>query len=146
MTRSERDLRLASDIDLPRFWRLFEARHPDEARRSTLRQRRNRQRPLPGLGLVVTLYLSEADGHAGVFFGLNARAGADRTRLDPVADRVRERLEEQPYTPAPFGHHGSIWPVDLRDERNWPAIADWLVTEADRLEDAARRALGSPTI
>lgn len=97
---------------------------------------------LPDLGLVVTLYLSEADGHAGVFFGLSARAGADRTRLDPVADRVREQLEEQSYTPASFGHHGSIWPVDHRDERNWPAIAEWLVMKADGLEDAARRALG----
>lgn len=118
MTRSEPDLRLIPDIDLPRFWRLFEARHPEEARRSTLRQRRNRQWPLPDFGLVVTLYLSEADGHAGVFFGLNARVGADRTRLDPVADRVRERLEERPYTPAPFWRYGSIWLVDLRDKHN----------------------------
>ena len=143
--RSERDLHLTSDLDLPRYWRLFKVRHPGEARRSTMQKRRICQRPLPDLGIVVTLDMSEAKGHVSVFLGLNTRAGTNRTRLAPVADGVRERLEEQPYTPAPFGHHGSTWPVDLRDEHNWPAIADWLVTEANRLKDAARRALGFQT-
>jgi hypothetical protein len=136
------DLRLRSLIDRYAFWHLFDTRHPLSGPWS-LTQPRNRQKRLDDIGLIVSIYLSEREKRVGVFFG-----GGKRLNFQPphavltlLMDRVRERLEEQPWISAPSHTFHSIWKVDLSSEYNWPAMCDWLVTEAARFEDAVRTSL-----
>lgn len=125
------------------FWALFEERHPEE------RPRRSRhgpwfwQRGLPPVSLVITMYVAPEQNLVGVFFGRNEKLGAvdTETRLAPHRATIEERLKLRPEQTAQGFGINAIWRVNCFAEDNWPAMADWLVTEAGRFEQAVAEAL-----
>ena len=137
--------RRASEFRHRAFWTVFSARHPIEAARRARHGPWFWQRALPDLSLVITMYVAPERSLVGVFFGRNEKLGAsdvDR-RLKPHQAAIEQRLQlrdDQRFSP---GSLGSVWRVNCFAEDNWPAMADWLVTEATRFEHAVAAVLGA---
>lgn len=138
------DLRRHRNLDERAFWLLFDTRHPTSGPWKFL-QPRNRQRHVAALGLTFGVYYSEAKNLVGVFFSKDSRNGVpDPTVIvDSIGTVLAERLAEQPWTPGPSDSFHSVWEIDVADEKNWPAMCDWMVTEAQRFEGAVRLALAT---
>ena len=100
----------------------------------------------PDLALVVTMYVSPDRNRCGVFLGRNERLGAIDVagRLGPHATRINEALGLDPSLGSAEFPFVSRWQVNCFAEDNWPAMADWLVTEASRFERCLRALLGRP--
>ncbi len=136
--------RFASEFPSGRFWAVLEARHPEERARRVMRMRFFWQRGLPELDLVVTMYVSPDKDRCGVFLGRNERAGATAVaqRLQPHADGINRALGLDSRLSSVEFPFVSSWQVNCFAEDNWPAMADWLVTEASRYERVLRSLLG----
>lgn len=128
--------RPASEFPHNRFWAVLEERHPGERARRVMRMPFFWHRGLLELDLVITMYVSPTDNRCGVFLGRNERIGAtavaDRLRAD--AERINETLGLDPSLSSDEFPFVSRWQVNCFAEDNWPAMADWLVTEASRYE------------
>jgi len=137
--------RTASEFPHRRFWDMFQALHPREM---ALRARSSPwfwQRLAPDLGMVVTMYVAPQRDLVGVFFGRNARIGATDARWRPYQAEIEAALgglrDDQRWS---SGSLGSVLRVNVFAPENWPAMADWLVEEADRFEQAALKVLRAP--
>ena len=134
--------RRAAEFGHRAFWALFEARHPDQRLSRAKHGPWFWQRALPAFDLVVTMYVAPEQNLAGVFFGRNEKLGDVEARLRPFQAAIEERLKLRPgqrFSPTSLG---SVWRVNCFAEDNWPAMADWLVTEAARFERAVIEVLG----
>jgi hypothetical protein len=137
--------RRAAEFRHRAFWEVFDERHPQE---KSLRARHGPwfwQRGLPAFEMVITMYVAPEQDLVGVFFGQNEKLGAVQVdkRLRPhfaaLEARLKLRLEHCSAGPG----LGAIWRVNCFAEDNWPAMADWLVTEASRFERAVVEVLGA---
>ena len=136
--------RRAAEFKHRGFWAVFAERHPHER---ALRARHGPwfwQRGLPHLELVVTMYVAPEPNLVGVFFGRNEKFGATEawSRLRPFQPAIEDRLKLRPEQSCEGLGINSIWRVNCFAEDNWPAMADWLVTECSRFEHAATEVLG----
>ena len=102
------------------------------------------QRGLPEFGLVISMYVAPSENVVGVFFGRNQKLGATDVwaRLRPFQSSIEDRLKLSPEQSATGLGINSLWRVNCFAEDNWPAMADWLVTEAARFERAVAEVLG----
>ena len=128
--------RRASEFGHRGFWALFEERHPEERPRRARHGPWFWQRSLPEHSLVISMYVAPEQNLVGVFFGRNEKLGAvdADARLMSYRSAIESRLNigpEQRFSP---GSLGTIWRVNCFAEDNWPAMADWLVTDASRFE------------
>ena len=132
--------RPASEFPHHRFWAVLEERHPEERDRRVMRMAFFWQRGLPELQLVITMYVSPDKNRCGVFLGRNERLGATdvAARMRPCASRLNEALGLDPSLSSVEFPFVSRWQVNCFAEDNWPAMADWLVTEASRFERVLR--------
>jgi hypothetical protein len=135
--------RRASEFRHRGFWALFEQRHPEERARRAKRGPWFWQRGLPEFGLVISMYVAPGENVVGVFFGRNERLGATDVwaRLRPFQPAIEGRLNLQPEQRAQSLGINSLWRVNCFAEDNWPAMTDWLVTEASRIERAVTEVL-----
>ncbi len=127
------------------FWTLFEDRHPEERACRAKYGPWFWQRGIPAFEMVITMYVAPGRDLVGVFFGQNERLGAVQVdqRMRPHRDALDARLKlrpEQRYNGPDFG---TIWRVNCFAEDNWPAMSDWMVTEATRVERAVAEVLGA---
>ena len=136
--------RRASEFRHRGFWSLFVDRHPEEKARLARRGPWFWQRGLSDLSLVISMYVAPAQNNVGVFFGRNEKFGATEswTRLKPFQPAIEDRLKLGPGQSAGGLGINSLWRVNCFAEDNWPAMADWLVTEASRVERAVTEVLG----
>lgn len=115
---------------------MFEERHPEEKAARAKHGPWFWQRGLPHLEIVITMYVAPERNVVGVFFGRNERRGAVdvparlRSYWPTTRETLKLKAEQEGDVP------GSIWRVNCFAEDNWPAMADWLVTEAGRFERA----------
>jgi hypothetical protein len=118
------------------FWALFEERHTEEKRRRVQKMKYFWQRELSAHSLVVTMFVSPRKDVCGVFLGRNEKLGAVNVaeRLRPLADRIFAAMKVDPRHSTPEFPFVSQWQVNCFAEDNWPAMSDWMVTEASRLE------------
>lgn len=125
------------------FWAVFEARHPDERGRRVRSGPWFWQRWVEEAGLVVSMYVAPQRSLVGVFYGRNVRLGAVESRWRPCQLEIEAALggipDEERWSP---GSLGRVWKVNVFAEDNWPEMADWMVREADRFEQAAIEVLG----
>lgn len=126
------------------YWVLFDERHPGE---KLCRARHGPwfwQRGLPAFEIVITMYVAPQQDVVGVFFGRNERLGAVQVsrRLEPYRLALESRLKLRPEQSAAGLGLNSIWRVNCYAEDNWPAMSDWLITEANRFERAVSEVLG----
>ena len=135
--------RRAAEFNHRGFWAVFAGRHPEE---KALRARHGPwfwQRGLPHLEIVITMYVAPEPNLVGVFFGRNEKLGAIAVeqRLKPhhAAIHARLKLSREQRSEGPLG---AIWRVNCFAEDNWPAMSDWLVTEASRFQRAVEAVLG----
>ncbi|MGI6851140.1 hypothetical protein [Mesorhizobium sp. 1B3] len=137
--------RSAAEFRHHSFWALFDERHPDERARRARRGPWFWQRGLPAFEVVITMYVAPEQNVVGVFFGRNERLGAVQVgqRLEPYRAAFENRLSLRPEQSADGLGVNSIWRVNCYAEDNWPAMADWLVTEATRFERAVAEILGA---
>ncbi|MFD2056291.1 hypothetical protein ACFSQT_25445 [Mesorhizobium calcicola] len=135
--------RRASEFRQRGFWTLFEERHPEEKALLARRGPWFWQRGLPDFALVLSMYVAPAQNHVGVFFGRNEKFGATGawSRLKPFQPAIEARLNLRPEQQSPGLGINSLWRVNCFAEDNWPAMADWLVTEASRIERAVEEVL-----
>ncbi|TGQ43993.1 MULTISPECIES: hypothetical protein [unclassified Mesorhizobium] len=136
--------RRASEFRHRGFWALFAERHPEEKTRLARRGPWFWQRGLPEFQLVISMYVAPSENVAGVFFGRNQRLGATEAwaRLRPFQTVIEDRLKLKPEQRSEGLGINSLWRVNCFAEDNWPAMADWLVTEASRFERAVAEVLG----
>lgn len=144
MTAFDIGARRAAEFNHRGFWAVFAERHPEER---ALRARHGPwfwQRGLPHLEIVITMYVAPEPNLVGVFFGRNEKLGAIavEARLKPHVAALRERLRLSPDQQSPGPGLGAIWRVNCFAEDNWPAMSDWLVTEASRFQHAVEVVLG----
>lgn len=90
------------------------------------------------------MYVAPEQDVVGVFFGRNERLGAIQVgqRMEPYRLALETRLKLRPEQSAEGFGVNSMWRVNCYAEDNWPAMADWLVTEATRFEQAVAEILG----
>jgi hypothetical protein len=136
--------RRAAEFDHRSFWAVFEERHPSE---KALRARHGPwfwQRGVPHLAIVVTMYVAPEQNLVGVFFGRNEKLGAIAVdeRLRPHRSALDARLKLRRDQRFDGPGLGAIWRDNCFAEDNWPAMADWLVTEASRFDLAVNEVLG----
>lgn len=126
------------------FWALLEDRHPGERVRRAAKMRFFWQRALPKFSLVVTMYVSPDKNRCGVFLGRNEKLGAIdvEERLRPHAAHISQALKLDPALSSPEFPFVSMWQVNCLAEDNWPAMVDWMVTEASRFERTLEDVLG----
>jgi Outer membrane receptor for ferrienterochelin and colicins len=138
MTMSEP--RTGSEFPNKRFWAVLEERHPEECARRAMLMPFFWQRALPDLNLVITMFVAPTENCCGVFLGRNARVGAVgiAQRLRPFAEQLNRKLGLDPSISSDEFPFLSRWHVNCFAEDNWPAMVDWLVTEASRYERALR--------
>jgi hypothetical protein len=149
----KRSGRPAAEFNHRGFWSAVEERHPEEKAARAKHGPWFWQRGLPHLEIVITMYVAPERNLVGVFFGRNERLGAVDVprRLRPHWPRIKEALKLKLEQEGDIPGIGSIWRVNCFAEDNWPAMADWLVTEAARFEDAigdifsAQQENGEPT-
>ncbi|MEO5758034.1 MAG: hypothetical protein ABIQ51_14390 [Mesorhizobium sp.] len=136
--------RRASEFHHRGFWTLFAERHPQETDRLVRRGPWFWQRGLPDFALVLSMYAAPAQNHVGVFFGRNEKFGATQawSRLKPYQPAIEARLNLRPEQSCEGLGINSMWRVNCYAEDNWPAMADWMVTEATRIESAVVAVLG----
>lgn len=138
--------RRAADFRHRAFWALFAERHPAEIERKVMNLPWFWHRWVPDVGLVVSMYVATGRGLVGVFYGRNAKLGAVESRWRPYQLEVEAALggipDSERWSP---GSLGRVKHVNVFAEDNWPDMADWLVSEADRFEQAAIEVLGSAT-
>ncbi|MCG7504099.1 hypothetical protein [Mesorhizobium retamae] len=93
------------------------------------------------------MYVAPEQSLVGVFFGRNERLGAVDTmrRLEPFRAAIEDRLRLKPEQSAQGFGVNAIWRVNCFADDNWPAMADWLVTEASRFERAVTEVLNPGT-
>jgi len=91
------------------------------------------------------MYVAPEQDAVGVFFGRNERLGAVQVgqRLQPYRPVLEARLKLRPGQSTDSLGVNSVWRVNCYAEDNWPAMADWLVTEATRFERAVAEVLGA---
>lgn len=126
------------------FWTLFDERHPQEKLRRARHGPWFWQRGLPALEIVITMYVAPEKDLVGVFLGRNEKLGAvqvDR-RLEPHRSAIEARLKLRTEERWQDLGINAVWRVNCFAEDNWPAMADWLVTEATRFEKAIVEVLG----
>ncbi|TIL38676.1 hypothetical protein [Mesorhizobium sp.] len=135
--------RRASEFRQRGFWTLFAERHPEERPLMARRGPWFWQRGLPDFALVLSMYVAPAQNHVGVFFGRNEKFGATQawSRLKPFQPAIEDRLKLRPEQSCEGLGINSLWRVNCFAEDNWPAMADWLVTEASRFERAVAEVL-----
>ena len=94
------------------------------------------------------MYVAPAQNHVGVFFGRNEKFGATGAwaRLQPFQPAIEERLKLRPEQSSQGLGINSLWRVNCYAEDNWPAMADWLVTECSRIERVVTDVLGQSKI
>jgi hypothetical protein len=90
------------------------------------------------------MYVAPGENLVGVFFGRNEKLGATEVwaRLLPFQSSIEERLQLRPEQRSEGLGINSLWRVNCFSEDNWPAMTDWLVTEASRFERAIAEVLG----
>lgn len=126
------------------FWAVFDERHPQEKLRRARHGPWFWQRGLPALEIVITMYVAPERDLVAVFLGRNEKLGAvqvDR-RLEPHRPVIETKLKLRPEQRWQGLGINALWRVNCFAEDNWPAMADWLVTEATRFEQAIVDALG----
>lgn len=128
----------AAEFDEDSFWRVLEERHPEQRAKRAAKSKFYWQRALPSLSLVVTMYVAPDKGRCGVFLGRNEKLGAIDVveRLRPHAARLCEILKLDPMVSSAEFPFMSEWQVNCFAADNWPAMTDWLTTEASRFERA----------
>lgn len=133
----------AADFRHRVFWAQFDERHPLEKARRARRGPWFWQRGLPAFEAVITMYVAPGQDVVGVFFGRNERLGAIQVgrRLEPHRPALEKRLKLRPGQGVEGLGLNAAWRVNCYAEDNWPAMADWLVTEADRFERALAEVL-----
>lgn len=126
-----------------RFWAVLQERHPVERARRVMNTPFFWQRHLPDLDLVVTMFVAPDKNRCGVFLGENGKLGiaSVEKRLAGHADEINAALGLDPEASFPGFPFVSRWNVNCYAEDNWPAMVDWLVTEASRYERALREIL-----
>ncbi|TGP25148.1 MULTISPECIES: hypothetical protein [unclassified Mesorhizobium] len=136
--------RRASEFRHRGFWALFAERHPEERARLARRGPWFWQRGMPEFALVLSMYVAPSENVVGVFFGRNEKLGATGvwSRLKPFQPAIEARLKLRPEQSAQNLGINSQWRVNCFAEDNWPAMADWLVTECSRFEQAVLAVLG----
>ena len=145
MTRPfELGSRIAAEFPHNRFWAVLDERHPEERARRAMRMSFFWQRGVPELELVITMYVSPEKNRCGVFLGRNVKLGAVgvAARLGPHAARINAALGLDPALSSPEFPFVSSWQVNCFAQDNWPAMVDWLVTEASRYERALGKIIG----
>ena len=135
--------RRASEFKHGGFWSLFAERHPEEKAHLAKRGPWFWQRGLPEFALVISMYVAPSENVVGVFFGRNEKLGATDVwaRLRPFQSAIEDRLKLRPEQSATGLGINSLWRVNCFAEDNWPAMADWLVTETARFERAVAEVL-----
>jgi hypothetical protein len=130
--------RRAAEFKHRSFWTLLDERHPQEKLRRARHGPWFWQRGLPHLEMVLTMYVAPGENLVGVFFGRNEKLGAVRVsdRWLPHRAALQAKLKLDPWQQFGGPAVGSVWRVNCFAEDNWPAMADWLVTEASRFERA----------
>jgi hypothetical protein len=128
--------RQAAEFRHRAFWAIFEERHPEERRLRAQKMKYFWQREIRGRSLVVTMFISPNKDICGVFLGRNEKLGATDVaeRLRPHAERIFAALKIDPRHSTSAFPFVSQWQVSCFSEDNWPAMADWMVTEGWRLE------------
>jgi len=130
--------RRASEFRHRGFWTVFRQRHPEELQHRVRNGPWFWQRWAPEAGIVVSMYVAPQSSRVGVFFGRNEELGATDAKWKPFQLEIEAALgglrDDQRWAP---GALGSIWNVNIFAEDNWPAMSDWMVTEAARFERAA---------
>jgi hypothetical protein len=136
--------RRAAEFRHRAFWRVFEERHPDERARRARKGPWFWQRAMPEFEVVITMYVAPEQNLVGVFFGRNERLGAIQVeeRLRPYEAAIVEKLQLRPEQRFQGSTLSSLWRVNCFADDNWPAMADWLVTEASRFERVVAEVLG----
>lgn len=137
-------LRRASEFRQRGFWKVFRDRHPAEEPRRVRNGPWFWQRWVPQAGLAVSMYVAPQRSLVGVFYGRNERLGSVESKWRPYQLEIEAALggipDEERWSPGSLGH---VLRINVFAEQNWPAMADWLVSEADRFERAAIEVLGS---
>lgn len=135
----------SDQFDQEAFWRVFQQRHPSERASRVKKSAEYWHRKMHDQDVVIRLHVAPSEGRIGVSFGHNEKHGAVDVdaRLAPYRRQIDELMQLRPET---RGHEkfASYWYVDCINRNNWPAMTDWLVTEAGRLEDAVRTVLKDP--
>jgi len=135
--------RRASEFRHRGFWAVFRERHPHEDARRARNGPWFWQRWCPQTGLVVSMYVAPQRSLVGVFFGRNEKLGAVETRWKPHQAEIEAALgglrDDERWSP---GSLGRVRRINVFAAENWPEMADWMVTEADRFERAAIAVLG----
>lgn len=130
--------RRASEFRHRGFWAVFRARHPEEEPRRVRNGPWFWQRWSPDAELVVSMYIAPQRSLVGVFYGRNTKLGAVESRWKPYQLEIEAALggipDDERWSP---GSLGRVLHINVFAEDNWPAMADWLTTEADRFERAA---------
>jgi hypothetical protein len=126
------------------FWQVFQERHPEEQRRRAQKGPWFWQRGLPQFDIVITMYVAPEQNLVGVFFGRNEKLGAVQVeeRLRPYQALIGDKLKLHADQRFPASPLSAIWRINCFAEDNWPAMADWLVTEASRFEQAVAEVVG----
>ncbi|WP_095204715.1 hypothetical protein [Mesorhizobium carmichaelinearum] len=124
--------RTAAEFEDDWFCRVLEERHPEERTRRAAKSKFYWQRALPSLSLVVTMYVAPDNDRCGLFFGRNEKLGAIDVveRLQRHAARLCEILKLDPAVSSTEFPFMSEWQVNCFAADNWPAMTDWLTTEA----------------
>lgn len=136
--------RRASEFRHRGFWSVFRQRHADEEARRVRNGPWFWQRWLPEHTLVLSMYVAPERNLVGVFFGRNVQLGVVdvEARLKPHQATIEAALgglrDDQRWA---AGSLGSVWRVNVFAADNWPAMSDWMVTEADRFERAVMAVL-----
>lgn len=130
--------RRASDFRHRGFWRVFRERYPEEEARRFRNGPWFWQRLVPEVGLVVSMYVAPSRSLVGVFFGRNEKLGDTEAKWRPYQLEIEAELggipDENRWSP---GSLGSVLRLNVFAEENWPEMADWMVAEATRFEQAA---------
>jgi hypothetical protein len=130
--------RRASEFRQRGFWTVFRQRHPAEEERRVRNGPWFWQRWVPEAELVVSMYVAPQRGLIGVFYGRNERLGAVESRWKPWQLEIEAALggipDDERWSPGSLGH---VLKINVFAEENWPDMADWVVREADRFEQAA---------
>ena len=127
------------------FWSVFRGRHPEQLAHRAKHGPWFWQRGLPHLEIVITMYVAPERNLVGVFFGRNERLGAVDVpeRLRPYRSAIEMHLKLKPEQQGEVPGIGAIWRVNCFAEDNWPAMSDWLVTEAGRFQRALEAIFGA---
>jgi hypothetical protein len=126
-----------------RFWSFFQARFPDTRGELHGGKGTTRWRLVEDLGLVVARWIGL--NSVGVFIrGQRGTAYGDwASTMGPWIETLQSRLG------AEYGRDGEPFAkphlIDMTDEKNWAAAADWLHCETERYVSVLQEVVGAPT-